>query len=410
MKRFSMPTIFTDYVRSLDPSGEPEPASFDRLWKALRGVLRSEVKRRGLWDSSPVLLGVHGWGSSWWSGDGGGRSSDALDELAADCYTFVFIDRLRSLRSHLAHKLNIDGLVFRCVRNFLHDVQKRQDPLGFRVFSLVKAALRGLAEAGGLHRLSGDGKIGNETVFGFRQGATPARDSASCLKGIVRSWSHDLAGDLVAGRATGEDPVVSRLARRILSLSDHGVEAFSTADLVDPLKAEVRARWAAFFEETEGERAFEDLGAGLTEVVRLVRPDRGYEDRESFDRLAACVTLGVDGIEDGRTRRYLGSLWRFLRSFAVESGVVGSLAGAGRLPSRRKLARHLRIPRDRLPELYATLRQLVTDCFQARSGQAKLGRPEVIPDRNRTRPLTAAGPRTRRKHGRPATWPRAADR
>ena len=41
--------IFTEYVRSLDPDGEPPDAErFTELWDALRIALRSELAKRGL--------------------------------------------------------------------------------------------------------------------------------------------------------------------------------------------------------------------------------------------------------------------------------------------------------------------------------------------------------------------------
>ena len=364
------PSPFTGYVRSLAPSGEPDSESFERLWATLRRVLRSELKNRGLWESSPVLLGVHGW-RHWWAEAQERGSGDALDELASDVYVYVFVDRLRSLRAHLRHKPNIDGLVFRCLRNYLYDVQKRQDPLGFRIFSLIKSALRQLVQEGSLYVVAGSRRIANDTVFAFQRDAAPAQAELNDLVAVVRAWNDELLADLVVGRGTGEDAVVARLERRLLALADDGVEVFRTYDVVAPLKADVRARWAGLFEQEGGERAFEDLEDDLAEVVRIVRPDGAFEERESFDRLVACVN---ERLERFRARRrtldYLRALWHFLRTFAAEAQVDG--AELRRQLSRRKLGRQLSIPRDRLPELFETLRQMVRECFQASRADRQL--------------------------------------
>src|SRR5687767_6906412 len=103
--------VFTEYVRSLS-QGEPAPALFAALCRELSAALRTELRRRGLWNTPPSYLGILG-GGSW--------DDDALDELRADAHTFVFVDRLRSLRAQMEAKANIDGLVLRAVRNFVQD-------------------------------------------------------------------------------------------------------------------------------------------------------------------------------------------------------------------------------------------------------------------------------------------------
>ncbi len=87
-----MERLFTDYVRSLDPAGEPpDPGRFEEVWRALGRVLKSEIRKRGLWDYPPSYLGVYGWAR--WSreepGVGGERLLEAVDELLGECYAYV---------------------------------------------------------------------------------------------------------------------------------------------------------------------------------------------------------------------------------------------------------------------------------------------------------------------------------
>ena len=135
------PGVFTDHVRALG-TGEPlDSRRFETLWAALRAALRGELKRRGLWDSPPSYLGIYGSGS-WETADGGKTHESALEELLVECYSYIFISRLRSLQAQLSLKTNIDGLVFLNIRHFLHERQKQHDPIGSQVFEVLQSAVR----------------------------------------------------------------------------------------------------------------------------------------------------------------------------------------------------------------------------------------------------------------------------
>ncbi len=398
-----MSEVFTEFVRSLDAAGEPRDAdSFMRLWRSLRGALASEVRRRGLWDSSPSFLGVYGW-ERWAASQPLGeitadapleRPRDALDELLADCYVYVFVIRLRSLRAQLRLKPNIDGLVFRNIRNFLHDTQKKQDPLGFRVFVILRSALAEAVRSGGLYVLRGGPKILNETVFGFDLAARSAPVSDVELTAAVRSWNDELLPDLITARGQAERVVVARLGTLLRGLHRQGVEVFRFRDLVDSLKADVRARWAALWQEAAGETAIED--GELATVVRLIQPDTSFEERERIRKLAGRVEEALGGLRvRRRTRGHLLDLWRFLRAFALaadESAVSGEHPSPGvgedRLPSYRKLSKLLGIPRDRFPDLLATVREEVERVFRATSDLSGVSdRCRVVTTTGNRRPL-----------------------
>ncbi len=378
-RRDDSPRVFTDYLRSLDPAGEPPGArGFERVWRALRILLRSEIRRRGLWRSPPGFLGVFGWRSWQRTGHGG----DALDELVADCYTFVFVQRLRVLRAQLERKPHIEGLVVRCARNFLYDVQKRHDPLGFRVFSLVKTALLRALDAGELWVISGSPKIGGDTVLACRPTVEAATADFAALDGIARTWNDDLLPDLLTARGKAREALIDRIHRRLTGLRQEGVEAFRSKDVINALKADARARWSAVLSWTGSDLAHETEDGEVARVVRLIQPDTSFEDHDRFDQLLACVSEGLDRSRlRRRTREHLWTLWRFLRTFAAEAGGEGD---GDRLPSRRELSRQLGIPRDRFTGLYATLRQLLEQCSEAISGNSKVITFES-PERHRRR-------------------------
>jgi hypothetical protein len=354
--------VFTDFVRSLEAHAEPEPRRLAVARDVLRAALRGELRRRGLWTAPPGYLGVYG-SASW---------DEALEELLAECYAFIFVDRLRGLQAQLRVKPNIDGLVFLNVRHFLHERQKENDPLGAQVFQVLQSAVRGAVAAGELHVLAGDSRIRNETVLGFSPDADPSAAAGRDLRGPAVRWNDSLLPDLVTLRGRREAEVVERLRGCLPDLRDEGVEAFRFKDLIDPLKADVRARWAALLDHAAGEPALEwgnDRGDDeAARTVRLVRPDTRFEERQLYRRLVDCVLAAVERLDvNDRTRNYLSTLWQFLRVQAVQEQDEGR-------PSQRRIGDLLGIPRERLPDLYETLGRLLEACRAANSGK-----PSVTP-------------------------------
>lgn len=381
---------FTEFVRSAGEEGEVARRRLEDVMPALRVALRSELRRRGLWDKPPSYLGIYGW-ESWipalarpapWAGGGAPLlGAGALDELLGECFAFIFVDRLRTLRAQLAIKPNIDGLVFLNIRNFLYERQKEHDPLGYRVFEVVSAAVRRCLAEGVLHVLEGDPRVRNDTVLGFDPlTAVPPRQID------LRSWAgrvdDELLPDLVTARGERQDEVAARLARRLRGLRQEGIESLRFKDLLDPLKDGVRERWAAMLQGEEGIEAA--VGEGVPARAWLERPGRLYEEKERFRALVACVLEGLERLAaPEKTRAYLSTLWQYLRLHCAdpngaggEAGAAGAAGGAGGgaddlpggrrvrpgRPSDRTLAELLRIPREALPQLFATLGRLVEEC------------------------------------------------
>ncbi len=370
--------VFTDYVRAPDPK-DREVAP---LLVALRAALRSEIKRRGLWETLPSYLGIYG-SERWDAGEGGrsGVGGGPLDELLADCFGYIFVDRLRALAAQLLVKDNIEGLVYLNVRHFVYERQRDCDPLGTRVFEVLHRAVRAAIDAGELAILAGDPKIRNDTLLTWNAGqdALPSEERAGRLHARVARWCDDLLPDLITATGRHEDPIVVRLRERLTELWDDGFEVIQFRELVDPLKAEVRARWATLLGTATGrlgpsrsERGVPSAGAGepTGAVDRFEAadpepgPDLAFEQRDRYRALVACVLGALARLPaDERTRRILGRLWGYLRVWAAEGGVAGD-----RLPPDREISRQLKIPRERIPAALATIRDLIAGC---RSPQAR---------------------------------------
>jgi len=337
--------VFTDFVRRLKPGVEPDPVRLAAVREILRGALTGELRRRGLWNAPPEYLGVYG-RDSW---------EDGLEELLADCYTFIFVDRLRSLLAQLEVKENVDGLVFLDVRHFLHGRQKERDPLGAQVFEVCQSAVRAAVAAGELHVLAGDPRVRNETVLGFRPDAEPKAPMSAGLRSLAARWNEELLPDLVTLRGRRQPDVVQRLRERLADLRVEGIEVFRFKELIDPLKADARARWAALFDQASGETAVERVEDDTLQAVRLVRPDTSFEETQLFRRLVACVLEGIERLDVREaTREYLSAFWQFLRAQAM-TGPEGRL-------SDRRLEELLGIPRDRFKELRRILGRLLERC------------------------------------------------
>lgn len=345
---------FTRYVKDLGAGGEPSRESFDEMWEALRAALAHELKRCSLWTASPSFLGVYGW-SSWREiDDSGGRQERALDELMTDVYSHVFLKRLARLTAQLKVKPEIDGLVFLYIRNFVHDRRKAHDPLGFRVFENLRIAVRQAIDDGELRVLEGDPKITSSTVLAFAsQAAADEPAAAPAVHAIVDGWNGDLDPGMMTASGPERQALVERLRTRLSELEAEGIAVFRFRDLITPMKRETRSRWAAIF-ELEGGASIsvesEDLN---TTAATAALPGEPLETRDSFRKLSGRIAERLEQIDvPSKTRRYLRTLWTFLGSFACDDRMDA-------LPSNRKLSSLLEIPRERLPGLYNTLREVV---------------------------------------------------
>jgi hypothetical protein len=356
---------FTDFLRILSVAGqELEAAVFEQLWNALRAALAVELRRRGLWESPPSYLGVYG--AERWGQAGTEAGPDPLDELTAECYGFIFVDRLRALEAQLGFRENVDGLVFLNIRHFLYERQKSQDPLGFQVFEALRTAVRRAVETGELKVLEGDPRVNNETIFGFRDGAETTDLREGDLLDLVHGWNDELLPDLVTAYGRARRPVLETLQRRLRDLPERGIEAIRFKDLLDPLKNDVRARWADLIEQEVREIDTDEAGGWAAGAEPLLRPDLRLQAQETFRALLACISDGVVRAEITETdRSHVSTLWGFLRYW------VSGRSGEEGLPSGRKLATLLDIPRERLAEAYRVLRALTEECEQTLSSAAR---------------------------------------
>ena len=357
---------FGDYVRSLEPTGEPSDAALDQLWTALRRRLRRTLQRRGLWDRQPAYLGVTGH-TAWTTPGTANRrgfpkaEQDALDELTTDFYVEVFVKRLPSLRRYARRGDNLEKIVRLGAGQFIQERQRQNDRLGYRLFQWLRTALAQAVTNRRLYVLAGDVKIRNETVLGFDPAASAEPASEDALAGVVRSWNDALLYDWITARGAAVTGLIDRLEERLPELRRGGVEVVGFKSLVDVFKHDVRARLGALL--------------GDVDVGNSTDPLRPGEERQRIEELSECVQAGLQGGGgQQRTRDKLLEVWRFLIAFALtavdpervrgaSAALMAALQGED-LPSHRELSRLLNIRHDRFPALLARIKDEVERCLE----------------------------------------------
>jgi hypothetical protein len=364
VQRVSKDSGFTRFLRNLEPDGplDRENGDFDEVWTALRRLLVSELKRRSLWSLPPAYLGIYGC-ATW-------ADPEAVEELVADCFVFIFAERFRSLKAQLRYKPDIAGLVLRNVRNFLHETQKRHDPVGFRVFTVLRSVMRDALSAGELQVIAGSPAVQLDTVLAFRLGASPKEATRpEELRPHVLAWNDDLLPDLITARGWDVRQVMARLERHLRGLAAEGIRAFRFRDLVDALRQDARARWRAVWIHSPEGIPPQIEKDGFAAVVRLIELP-GEDERESLHTLLACLERSVEEVAEppARSRDYLRRLLVFLKSHAADVSEEPGAPGKG-LPSHRELGKLLAIPRERLPALFHTLLELAETCRRKISGE-----------------------------------------
>ena len=367
------PGPFTLFVHEWEPGREPEPVLAIAMWSAFDRVVRRELRRRSLSETSPHWLGIYGF-RGWWEATGRGGP---FEDLLAEAYRYVFVERFPALKAQTLAKANIEGVVIASVRNFLHDRRRLHDRLGARLFEVLSLAVRCAVAHGDLTVVAGPAKIGSSTILAVGERARSA-DLAGpeMLAAIVRRWNDELLPDLVTASRADKGRLVEGLASRLAELELEGVAAFRFGDLIAPLKADVRLRWAALLAPPEEEVSDEEDARGFRRLRRTFEPTSETQviAADRFAKLIDCVDHAIEtSPASERTRDYLRRVLLFLRAFATDEGEGPLEEGGGgdeaRLPSFRRLADHLKIPRERFKGLMGTLKSFLERCRERLDGE-----------------------------------------
>ncbi len=344
-----MTTILTEFVLRLGKATtEPSAEMFEQVWETLRGILVGEMKRRSAWSNPPRFLGVIG--HPVWTAPG--TDSDALDELAAECFEFIFVRRLQSLHAQAQSKPTIDGLISLATRHFLLEAQRNNDPLGFRIYEVLHRVARDLLAADRIDSDSAESKVRNETVLAPRNhgGADPPSYEPGFLadpQQLAERWCHEHLEELVTASHRAMRQLIANLGDQLVLWLEEQNRPVRFGTLVNSLKIQCRPAWSL---------RFVDLGSAEGPLAS--------SEADRFATLSTCVKIRLDRlVEKPRTRTYLHKLWSFLESFAQE-GAPAALEWDDelRLPPARQMASLLEIPRNRIPGLLDLVRHHLQAC------------------------------------------------
>jgi hypothetical protein len=366
------PGPFTRFMRDCEPGREPEPALASAMWSAFGRAVRQELRRRSLSQGLPQWLGIYGF-RGWWEATGRGGP---FEDLLAEAYRYVFVERFPALKAQTLAKANIEGVVVASIRHFLHDRQRLHDRLGARLFEVLSLSVGHAVTRGDLTVVAGSAKIGSSTVLAVGERASSA-DLATpeTLAPIVRRWNDQLLPELVTASRADKRRLIEELARRLAELELAGVATFRFGDLIAPFKADVRQRWSALLAPDEDELSDDEDARGFRRLRRNFEPtfETHVIAADRFAKLMDCADSAIEtSPESERTRGYLRRVLLFLRAFASEQGETlekESGEDKDQLPSFRRLAEHLKIPRERLGELIGTLKSFLGRCRERLDGE-----------------------------------------
>ncbi len=277
-----MTTVFSDFLRDFDDDSEGHGQVVD----AIRRILVSVLRRRGIYHSGPSLLGYAG--NTW-------DEEESILDLAHDCFDRSILQKLRGLRALLAESGSIDAAVVRNIQNFVWEKQKRHDPTGHAIFQNLKATVAELVEAEELIPIAtGDAQSGTgfsgDSQYAIRGAAAGnASDEKQLREALLSSG---LMFDGLQSFSTIGLSGQEILAKTIVGLKAFGIAVFSInalkkalTVLVNESRAVVPAAGrhlaAEYFEDSSGN-------------IRTDLPGASYEETESRAYLIKEIHSEID--------------------------------------------------------------------------------------------------------------------
>jgi len=175
---------FTPYIKAMQPRDCPA-----ELLKAVKDRLEHTMKKKRVWTAPPAILGFPEY-DSW--------TSDAFQDLTFHCFIYAITERLHHLQNAIkAGSDNIDGLVNNNIENFLLDLQKKHDPIGYFLARNARLAIEELlnTEAIKAAYLAKKNTVNNNTLLIFAPFQIKQASSEEQLEAHIKTivnWQDDL--------------------------------------------------------------------------------------------------------------------------------------------------------------------------------------------------------------------------
>ena len=389
--RYEDDRLFTQYVRLLAEGHEPTIKDLDPVWTQLRQWLKSALKKRSMWDKSPIFLGIK---DNYWtrhethkaSGFPVGETRDALDELTQIAYKEIFLSRLKTFFRYLSEGRNIEKVIRDAIPKILHDQQKSRDHLGNRLYEWLRSAVAEVVSQGTIQTAEREEKITTSTLLVWGDSRALEEPSTKDLEQVIERWNDDLLIGWATEKGKKADLMVERLAQKLANLPSQGITTVRFGSLLNVLQRDTRARLGTFLgnlasvrlrRSTEGEEQENPETAGF-------KWQQGIDTAKGLDRLRAlsqCIEQGIEGLPgQERIRESTLRLWHlveFWTLFATDHQPDPNLRHLEdildplKFPSNRQLTKLLGFSSPSTAK--ATLDRLkpaIKNCFEAQATQS----------------------------------------
>lgn len=344
------------YFQEVARCGSFDNGRFDVFWDAFRALVRSEVRRRGVWAYGPRSLGLEG--LDW---------TEALEELANDCFLKI-ASRWRDggLQIQLSRSQDFGAYLRRLVRNHLIDRQKRHSWLSSRGLGRLKDLVTswvgeeltqpGGGELGARSRLELADSIGEEA-------------RADQLEGALGLYPERLFLALFVDDPRTLEAQTHReeLRKAILALGQQEIRAFEYGQLEEAIVRLARRALRAPDPTLDGEWVRQMGEGGELGWVAVAPPDSSLEHQRAFEAFYDCVDQRIEkGRGAGEPPSGIYALWR-LWQLLRDRLLVRQEDGA---PSNIALADLLGVHRNTVARLWKALREIAQGCGELSLGPA----------------------------------------
>ncbi len=336
-------TNFATYIKNLDINNYPPKV----LLNGIAQILRSNMRKRGLWNAPPVRLGYSDCES--WNQEG------AFNDLTFDCYSEVVVKRIEGLRNAIMKFDNIDGLIIKNIKNFLTDQQARNDPISYSVAVNVKKAIQLAIDSEKLtaQDLDESGKIQDSTLLTFSlTQTTSTTDEISLLDCLRRNKAWAEIRLKLARKSAG---IQTKFCQIISDLANCGIKSFVFKELLDFITTEASI-YNTFIDNEN--YSLENVGIDENDEdeenepnqIIIVKPDTTHEDWESWKYRVNQVEKRIAQKPQKRVRERLEKIFREYVNYSKTDEPV---------PSQAEIARRLGIPSSTFSEDMKIIRAII---------------------------------------------------
>ena len=337
-----MHSVFTDHVRNNDGSTQ----EFQKVADKLRPYLINQLKRRGVWQFGPTIIGL----------DHNDWNKDALDDLVSQCYASVFIGMSEKnsggkwvyWERRVTNGESIEGLIYQSVTNYLYDQQKKHTPFAIKTaYKFLKKAVIELVEEGELVVLEG-----NEADFSLDWEVMGSAETSESKTAKIEEIEYAIKREGVWQNAVDSlsDENSHKLApvkESIETLKQVGIVRFRVGDVYQAICGLVSIKKEIVHEDAELIK-LSDFSRTDSEI------DSNHINEGHADDLSAKLHVCIDELKRRKSvKERLHRVVDYLRD--------NSTNAHGNVVSQAEIAKELGIAKQTLSDDMKTIRDLASE-------------------------------------------------